>query len=98
MAKKLKSEPDQDPDPSEWDQEAAHAILGKFLGKDFETVRDLFDQVEDPIAAAAVAVRVCYELDPTQIAEFLALLEDDSLDDAGEDGDGEEDDGDQAKG
>lgn len=29
----------------------------------------------DPVDAAAVAVNVCYELDPEEIAEFLAVLE-----------------------
>lgn len=29
----------------------------------------------DPVQAAAVAVHVCYELDPEEIAEFLAVLE-----------------------
>ncbi len=42
----------------------------------------LFEGME-PVTAAAVAVQVCYELDPEEIAEFLAILE-------GDDGEGDE--------
>ncbi len=34
----------------------------------------LFEKLS-PVDAAAVAVQVCYELDPEEIADFLALLE-----------------------
>lgn len=68
----------------EMDQGAAHAILGKFLGKDVDAVIELFDEIEDPVVAAAVTVRVCYELDPTQISEFLEMLETEDEDDGSE--------------
>lgn len=67
-------------DPEEFDQEIAHLILGKFLNGDAGTVLDYFDEIKDPVVAAAVTVRICYELDPGQIAEFLAMLEEESED------------------
>lgn len=76
--------PAKERSPEDVDQDLAHAILGKFLGGDADTVLDLFDEIQDPVVAAAVSIRVCYELDPTQIAEFLALLEDESQDEEGQ--------------
>lgn len=70
----------EEPTAEEVDHDLAHEILGKFLGGDFDMVLDLFDQIPDPVVAGAVAVRVCQELDVTQIAEFLAVLEDESQD------------------
>jgi hypothetical protein len=73
------------------DQELAHAVLGKFLGGDADAVMDIFDlEIKDPVVAAAVAIRVCEELDTTQISEFLAMLEEEPEGD--DDGDGAPDD------
>lgn len=41
----------------------------------------------DPVEAAAVAVQVCFELDPEEISDFLAILEGEEDSDA-ESGDG----------
>lgn len=74
-----------DEKPEILDQDLAHTILGKFLGDTPEVIVKMIDRLEDPVVAAAVIIRVCYELDPTQIAELLALLEDEDLDDQDED-------------
>lgn len=57
----------------------ATEIVDLFMPEDPEEDHDaeivaLFEKM-NPVDAAAVAVHCCYELDPDEIAEFLAVLE-----------------------
>lgn len=76
--------------PEQIDQDLANAVLGKLLGKNPEGVLGLLDGIPDPVVAAAVAIRVAYQCDAAQTAEFLAILEDETMEGEGEDGDGDQ--------
>jgi len=65
----------QDPDEQDDNDQKILELIGKL----------------EPVTAAAVAVEVCYELNPEEIADFLALLGGDPDEDP--DADEDEDDG-----
>lgn len=67
----------------DFDHRAAHAILGKFLAGDDDKVRELFDEIGDPLVAAAVTIRLCLELDPGEIALLLTILEEEDPEEEG---------------
>ncbi len=81
--------PPNDQTPEDFDHAAAHLILGTFLNGDQDGVLGLLDQIRDPVVTAAISIRICQQLDPSQIAVFLEMLEDDDGEDDSED-DGEE--------
>lgn len=59
--------------PASQNQRIAHLVLAKFLNGEDSKVIEIYHGLP-VVVAAAVTVRVCFELESTEVREFNALL------------------------